>query len=292
VLYLIATGLGVLAYAAYRYANATSLSPDGRIYGTFRAERPPRPFLYRWLLPLVLRDRLNAWQAVTGGALIASAPLLAWYLRECALSHEAALCGVLLWVGLPGIYRINTRFPVLVDAPAMALALLAACLVLSGHLWFGVAVSLLSGCVSERAPVFASVFCWNPWLLLGLASPLLVHLLVTPGRWPEWHGRPGLQSPLQAGITARRAMPTDIQTALVPWGAVAPLALLSGQWHPAAVVGVALAYGQTLVATDFVRLYQWSAPLLIPLAVGVMPEGWEPLILVAHLLNPWSRNDV
>lgn len=290
-LYLISTGIGVLALAAYAYANAPALSPDGRIYGAFHVERPPRPFIYRWLLPLVLRDNLTAWRVTTGGALIASAPLLAWYLVECAVSHQAALWGVLLWVGLPGIYRISTRFPVLVDAPAICLALLAACLVLSGHLWLGVAVSCLSGCVSERAPVFASVFAWQPLLLIGLTPFLLVHLLVKPGRNPDWRNKQ-LANPIKAGLFGRRGAPVDMQTVFLPWGAVAPLALLSGSWHPAAVVGVVLAYAQVLVATDLVRLYSWAAPLLIVLAVGVLPAGWAPLILAAHLLNPWGRNDV
>lgn len=53
--------------------------------------------------------------------------------------------------------------------------------------------------------------------------------------------------------------------------------------------GMAVAYGQMLVAWDTIRMIQWSAPVVLPRAVAVIPTAWRLPAVVATWFNPWAR---
>ena len=72
---------------------------------------------------------------------------------------------------------------------------------------------------------------------------------------------------------------------VAPWG---PLLLGLGALTPQLAVALALGYGQLVVATDSVRLYQWAAPVLALACVAVVPPVWLPLFAVALVFNPWK----
>jgi hypothetical protein len=59
-------------------------------------------------------------------------------------------------------------------------------------------------------------------------------------------------------------------------------------WQLGAVLVVA--YGQCLVATDTVRLYQWAAPVMI--LQLALPVAWLPVLLVLHVVNPFRTEGV
>jgi hypothetical protein len=192
------------------------------------------------------------------------------------------------------------RMPVLTDQFGVLLALVAASLALNGLLIPAVGVAALACTINERAPVFAAVFAWEPWLMLGVLPYLAALWLIEPGALPAhvgYHeqtvGR--LKRALDQPLTAVREYKKDLWlnmggavVMLAPWGAVLPLWLLGDVTWPS-VAALVLGYGMCFVADGYARLYQWGAPALIAVAapVAVGTGAWLPLLLVAHLWNPW-----
>lgn len=248
-----------------------SLTPDGARYLAMRHERVARPFHLRWLIPAICgTDRLR-WEIVTRGAVLSLAPLAWWYTG----SPWMAACAL-----LPGVW-FNWSHPVLVDAPGMALALLAACL------WpvcwpAALVVAVLAGCVRETAPVWSAVYAWHPALLVGLV-PVAVRWLMKAGGDPCGYDQQ-LAHPWRASRVAHRGRWLDPFLMVTPWG---PLVLGLAAPTPQLGAAIGVGYAQTLIATDTVRLYQWAWPVLALAAVTVAPT-WAPLIALGVAFNPWK----
>jgi hypothetical protein len=161
--------------------------------------------------------------------------------------------------------------PVLVDAPAMAG-------VLAARRW----PSLAWGClapISERAPVWAALYSWNAGpVFLGLTLMLIaMRRKHSPRRAPAW----------KVGLS-RGERWSDAKAMALLWGA-GLAALWSTSWTLQEALIVVVAYGQMLVAYDTVRMIQWSAPVVLPRAVAVIPAPWRLPALVATWVNPWAR---
>jgi hypothetical protein len=251
------------------------LTPDGVRYITSVTERVARPFHYRWLIPKLCRDRALWWHRCTYWSLWACLPALWWYIGGW---HGVAAAAA--FTGLAGLWQFNRAHPVLVDAPAMLLAVLAADACRHGLWPLGLALAVVAGCIRETSPAFAAIFAWSPIPLVGLIAPAIRHLQ-KPGADPchlEWT----LDHPFAASRKFHAGMP--FAAWVLPWGA-ALLGLAHPSWQLAAVL--ALAYGQCAVATDTVRLYQWAAPVLLAAAVTGLPLQVLPLFVVAHLANPF-----
>jgi hypothetical protein len=222
-------------------------------------------------------------QRVALVVVLACVAALGWHATEVA--WRAALAAVLV-VPLAGVVRLNVRvFPVLVDLPAMALAAVAAtALVYDLPWWTVVGVAMVAGATKESAPVFAALWAWHPLPLLGLVVPAVVRALVRPG--PEVAGLEHLavttEQPWRASREAHAGRWLDHQLWLVPWGPA-----LVGLWGagPEVLVPLAVAYGQTLVATDTVRLYQWGFVPLVVAAAVVVPWAAVPVVVA---LVVWS----
>lgn len=260
------------------------LTPDGLRY---LADRPPFPFNLRWLAPKLCGSRRRRWSVVTRGSLVGSTVLVV-LLAHLHLGWWPSVAAGALVAGLPSL-RFLWQHTVLVDAPALLLALASA--VACGHHWYPVAtvLAVVAGLTMERAPVFAALFAWHPLPLVGLAAPLIVALLRRPG--PDVLDEANawvLEHPIQA---ARKFHPNwlDPLVMLTPWGVC-----LAGLIDPSPQVAatVAVGYSQLAVATDSVRLYQWAAPVLAIAAVGVIPVPWLLLAVVAHWCNPLAGNGV
>jgi hypothetical protein len=251
-----------------------SLTPDGVRYFAAASQRVARPFHLRWLLPRLLGADSARWQVVTRTSVLAIGVLTAVY------AHSVWMGCV---VALPGIW-FNWRHPVLVDAPAMALALAAALL------WpispaAAIALVLIAGCVRETAPVWSAVYAWQPWLLVGLV-PVAVRWLMRQGSdvldaenaWILVH-------PIKASAKYHRGLWTDAGTMVAPWGGlVAAVAFLDARLE----VALGLAYAQLLAATDSVRLYQWAAPVLAASCVAGLPSWALPFVALFVVFNPWK----
>lgn len=277
------------AYALRWYSEGMTVTPDGKYYlARGLGHAVPRPYALRWALPKILGGDPRKWVVANAVVLVLTGPLLFWYFQLQAVSRVEALVGVALYVGLPGVWRLNVRYPVLVDAAGMAFALLSACCVLTGAWWAAVGFALIGAAVCEKSPVFAAAFSFSCLPLLGL--------LVVAAAWvwsehsddkPEW-----LRQPLAAAREFHKGQWLDATKVFLPWGAVGVLVLISSGWRPEAWVALALGYGSLYVANDMTRLYQWAAPALIPVALCALPMEWAAPILAAHLLNPWGSPDV
>jgi hypothetical protein len=167
----------------------------------------------------------------------------------------------------------------------MALTTLAAWLAVHGHLEAALGVAALAAAVWEKSPLFAAAFSWQPWLLLALLVPL-VRMRVPPPAPPDDQT---LAHPIKTGLQWHRNQWRNPYKMALPWGACL-IALVDPPIELA--VALVLAYGQLLMATDTVRLYQHAAPMACIAAASVCPIEWAWVILAAHWLNPWAGDGV
>ncbi len=257
-----------------------SLTPDGVRYVASSKRRVARPFHYRWLAPTLCRDSKKRWVWTARISVLSLAPLIWWY-----VGGIRGLAAIGLLVGFAGVVRFNLEHPVLVDAPAMAAALLCACLVQDGRWMAAIPVALFAGTIRETAPVFAAAFAWSPLPLLGLIPVAIRHLQAEGPDVLDEENRWILDHPLKASRKYHQGF--TIPNWVLPWG-MGILCLAHPTWQLA--VAAVLAYGQCLVATDTVRLYQWCWPVVALCAVQAVPLRWLPVVVVAHLANPFQGN--
>jgi hypothetical protein len=253
-------------------------TPDGVRYTAMQTGRTAKPFHFRWLLPFLCKNK-RSWQ------------IAAWASGFAYLALVGAYTGTwqapILALSLSGVIGYNLKHPVLVDLPAMALAL-GSVVALDAGLWYvAIVLVLLAGCTKESSPVFAACWAWSPLLLVGLV-PVLVRALIRPGSDPLSHYPEHveiLKHPIRSSWRFHKDEPIWIY--VLPWG-ICVLGIANGS--PQLWVTLAFAYAQLLVATDSVRLYQWAAPVAILTAVPMLPAQWLPVLLVLHLINPF-RSD-
>lgn len=254
--------LPLAACAVHVYRTGQGLSPDGRYYAlSAKGERVPRPYSLRWALPLTLGDRAWAWQAASFIGIVVTAWLL-----------DPRAAWLFLWLPMTAL---NCRLPVLVDAPAFALALGSALAASRGWWALSVALGLAAGACKESAPVFAAAWSLSPWPLLGLLAAGWWRRAAAPDQ--EWLERPW---------SSARRDPLDWRRMLLPWGAVLPLAWAGAAWDRATLaagVALVLGYAQLLRSMDDARLYQWAFPAVAVLACRA--EGWW--VLPALALHPF-----
>lgn len=241
----------------------------------------PVPFSLRPLVPWLCGTSERAWIAMT----FISAATAAAATGVLAHQHGAGLGGALfascLLLGLPWL-RFCVSAPILVDMPMLAFALGAAVLA-PVHLPFALLLAWVGAAASEKVPVLAALFAWNPLLLTALCVPLILWA-VMPKAKPDRE----LYSGLRVGLAAHRGRWREPRLMLLPWGACL-VALVPAVW---VAVALAVGYGQLLVATDSVRLYQSVAPVICVVAALSVPPEWYAPVLLAHWFNPWAGDGV
>jgi hypothetical protein len=186
---------------------------------------------------------------------------------------------VWLFCWLPGIFALNVRLPVLVDAPSFALAIGAAVAWQRGEHPMALSLAIASGLCKESGPVFAALFAQNPFLLIGTVP----HAVRPWFRGATKGDEPWLAHPFREARKARDVL--SFGTMVLPWGSVALLACLGAHWDRAtllAMIALAIGYGQLLIAQDAARLYQWAAPTVLVLAARADVGVWLLPLLVAH----------
>lgn len=261
-------------------APKITLSPDGHRYIAATQQRVARPFHWRWLIPFLLRNQKpTVWVWLTRLSLVGLLPATFWYVGGGWHGLAAAACVA----GLSGVWAINRRFPILVDAPAMLLALLSADLIRSGLWPLAISLILIGAATRETTPIFASLFAWNPLPLLGLLVVGVRHLQAEGPDVLDDEARWILDHPRLASKKYHAGMP--IATWILPWGA-GLLAL--GSMSPQLALTLGVAYAQCAIATDTLRLYMWSFPVVLAAAVSGVPTRWLPLLVVLHLANPFA----
>lgn len=253
------------------------VSPDGlRYLAMARGETMPRPFLFRWLAPALLGSNPDArWSRAARFSFGACCVLGALYCWN--------VWALLVPFGLAGL-TVQVRAPVLVDLHAMALALASAVLAMNGWWIPSIFVALIAGFTKETSPIFAAAWAWSPWPLLGLIGPIC-RAVVKPGddvpQCRQGLAAEALTHPLRTALHVHRSQP--FAWWVLPWGALI-VGLASFDLQLAVVL--LLAYGQCVVATDLVRLYQWAWPTLALASFDAVPRAWWPVLVVAHLASP------
>lgn len=267
-----------------------NVTPDGQRYVMASTQRVARPFHYRWLVPKLCKNDALRWRYMTAASLAACDVLIYCYagggLRGVAAS--------LMALGFAGVFKFNWKHPVLVDAPGMACALGSAVAFQHGVGTLGIALALLGGCVRETSPVFAALYAWNPLALIGVLPVAVRHLqregpdVLDPGnRWVLDHPFRASQQ-FHLGKRWRNDLPVQTLPCaayVLPWGGA-----LVAVAHPSAqfVCTVAVAYALVAVATDTMRLYQWSWPVVVLCAVHAVPLSWLPLLVILTIANPFQ----
>ena len=248
------------------------ISPDGLRYLQMAARRAaPQPFHLRWFVPALCGDSIRRWQIAT---------YVGYAVFVICVGLMGGWTAALLVATLSGP-ALGFRLPVLIDAPALGMAALAAATVDIPIL--SVMLALIAGMTSERAPLFAALWAWSPIPLVGLIAPAVRALLFRPG--PDVDVLIGtdagnaLIAPWRIGL---RRNWHDINL-IAPWGGL----LAAFLWMDMRMaITMIVAYGQLAVATDTIRLYQWSAPVL---AIALSNHlDWHICIILALItwFNP------
>jgi hypothetical protein len=281
---LILIAIPTIAYLLTWWFTGWALSPDGVFYLKMsKKEVVPLPYAQRWLLPWLLRTE-RAWTAMGVLSTIMMPFLTALYVGG---SFSKQILAELLFIGLPGIWRLNVRLPILVDPTAMCLALLAAILEHHGHSSLAILAVLLGTAVKETTPIFAAIFTGS-WLpLLGISAVLVCWSCWVRNGAPGKPEEPWLQHPVRE---ARKVHDFFHALAIVaPWGAVAVLAYFAPWWSflgLIAALALVAGYGQLLAAQDNARLFQWAAPAVIALVLQ-HPPSWVWPVAFLGLFNPY-----
>ena len=257
------------------------LTPDGARYFAASEQRVARPFHYRWLLPKLLGKDYRRWRRVTHGALWLSLPMMYLYAGGGWRGVAAAACVT----SLSGVWHFNRKYPVLVDATGMAIALSSAVAVQHGLWPLGLALAVVGGCVRETSPLFAALYAWNPLALLGLVAPAVRHLQREGPDILDAENAWILKNQFKAARKYHDPAIIPPPRYVLPWGAV--IVALSN-FSPQLGIALAASYAQMLVATDTVRLYMWSWPVVLAAAVHAVPLSWLPVLVALQLANPFA----
>lgn len=265
------------------------LGPDSARYVLAgQGQRVAKPFHLRVLLPWVCEDVERRWRFVW----LASWPLLigltAWFGWLRGLELWPALAAGVLVAGLSGVWGPPVVRPVGVDLPGMVLAL-GSLVAFEAGLWpLGVVLVVFAALTKESMPVWAALWSWSIWPLIGLLAPLVVGLVRKPVI-DEVTAHPNLREvhdhPIRSALVAHRGRWRDGWLMVAPWG-VTLVGLVEPSWP--LVVCLVVAYCQLLVATDTVRLLHTAAGVPMALAaVAVVPTSWLLLVVVGHVF--WFR---
>lgn len=262
-IFLVGLFISFLIYSLHRYRQPLGFSPDGAYYRKAALGLPvPSPYSRRWLLPKLLGVSTRPWEITSAISFIISGALI------CSLFGPWA---TFFFVASTGLGALNVRLPVLVDMPAFMVAIVALFCLTHGHVAIAVALSVLAGACSEKAPVFVALWSWNPWCLLGLLGARWTTSIAKPDQ--EW-----LKHPCKAARESRDLL--DWKRMLLPWGGLLITVPLLN-FH--ALVALLVGYGQCLIAQDDSRLYQWAMISLFPL-LAFVPAWLLPIAAVWHLI--------
>jgi hypothetical protein len=272
------------------YISKSSISPDERFYMNPK-QKPPAPYVYRWLPRLLFVKHHKMWRWSSRVSLLLCGPLLYLTLRAWGLEPHQALLGVWIFCGLQGIFYLNTLFLGLVDQLGMVFMLASAAATLNGQIVLGVVLSFVGGSCSERTPVFAALSSMSFWPLLGLISPILARYIIEPGAVPK-PNNPSLFwwlkiSVFEVGKRKNGPRIMDWRIMIAPWGVCAILLPIGcATAEPLLVVSAGasllIGYAQMRIATDTQRLFQWAFVPVIAISVLVLPVWAYPLVIALH----------
>ena len=275
--------IALAIYALNVWRGGSAITPDGAFYlASGRGEATPLPYALRYL-PRVVRS-LAGWRAMHAGSYLAL--IAATYAAVHHVSAAHATPAALTLAALPSI-RQSTTWPVLLDMPHWA-AIATVVALAQVHPAIGFAVCLWSMFITERTAIFAAVAAapWLPWEYIAAAVGLSVAWVVAfkyAGLYPKAQGVEWLDRPVHAAIAKHRK--SMMWSWWLPWGgAVVALPHLT----PWALMMVALAYAQCIVAQDRARLYTTAAvPVMLSLT-SIDPMALYVVAVITYL-TPYTE---
>ncbi len=257
-------------------AQHVRISPDGLVYMKAAAGHlVPSPYSRRWLLPKLLGNNPGRWVWLTWISLALTPLAAAVYFAAAELSGARFWYATALLCILPGVWRSSWRFPVLIDAPSFLLTLLTAAVAIR----WPIATPLLAlplGALRESGPVFAALWAWSPWPLVGLAAA---------GWWRKSAppDQPWLAHPIREAWKLRRTMGWDASVYLWPLG---PALLGTLEARLQVWLTLVITAAQLALAQDTIRLTAAALPVLVVAAAHVTPSALMPLgLLIALFLR-------
>jgi hypothetical protein len=241
VIYAALTGLVVVAL--YVWQCGVKPCQDGARYCSSKPQ--PSPF----------HRRFHAWpprvlMIVTWASFVAIAAMLGTWQRA------------LLFATLPGVWMCCVM-PTTTDGPCAALAV-ASGLCFPSHPVIGAVLSMASGVIHERGPVFAALYSWSPLPLVGLVAV----------QWWAKRAAPPEDSPDLADhlvglgfvdtVLAHRPHVNLLGEGGLLWSmrGIIPLAAWLGA-PMQAWVALGVAFASRIIATDTARSMMWAAPALL-----------------------------
>ena len=268
----------------YWYAEETRVTPDGVFYlAQAEGDAVPFPYRLRGLLPRLLGPSRLRWHRMNSISLVVLSAGL-WVYTGSPLAILFLLCFPLL-----SFWR---NAPILQDLPALALAVWAAN-VLGWNTSAGIVFALLAGLVNEKAPLFAALYAWSPFPLIGYLSTGISYLGTREGPMPERiTAQPEmceemeyvLAHPFRSAQRFLRSRWGDGGLWIQPWGGMV-LALFNPSFQLGATTAVA--FGMCFTATDSLRMMVWALPVVAAAVAGLQ---WEAAVAALALSWFWGRN--
>ena len=250
--------IAVAAVALYVWQDGIRKCFDGERYVSRKAQPSPFHRRFHYWPPQVLA--VSTWLSIVA-----------------ITSSFHSVGAALMFATLPGVWFCAVN-PTTVDMVSMSLAW-GCSLLWPAHPYVAIALSLLSGVVHERGPVFAAVYTLSPWPLLGLLAV-------------QWWAK---RAPVIVRNDSDRFVGTSFVSAVTAHrgardllGGDGLLWSLRGVSVAAAWLGTsragwsafALAATSRLVSTDAGRCMIWCAPPML----AAMPEI-PPWVVAAHVLT-------
>lgn len=281
-IYLYSLLMGIVAYTLRAWSRGFKISapPDSITYRAMANGTPvPDPFRLRWLIPMIMRTQdLLLWQIMDGASLILTTPLISWL---AVLHGVDPLFAAALWVSLP-LWDILSKLTGMIDPPALLVALMAACLHFSGHYTSALITAIIGAMMAPKVPVF--IILWTCSLrYLPAFLPILGAYALAPKGEPLIHPE-AINHPWRSSMMKNGSFLHNIREIVLPWGAV----LASIIDFPLLYLPLVLvAYSQLFRALDRARLFMWAAPILIILALRIIPENLLFLSILLTWFNPY-----
>jgi hypothetical protein len=256
------------------------VSTDGLRYLAMAEGLPQAiPYHLRWLLPKLLGIDARKWEILNQ----ISIPTVAMLISVYAWLHgvdpvRAAILGG-MFMTLLFVRGFWGQYPILTDTPGMALSMLAA--IVPGP-WC-IPVAILGGCVRETVPIYAALYAWSPWPLVGLVAPAL-RLLWKPGVERDERVAGLLRNPWRTSWERNKKGWTNWKVMVSPWAGFL-FAAFNPSWQLLWVYLACLA--PSLRHHTIVRVYIMAVPI-VAVALGGVSEWAFCVAVLAHFLVPWE----
>lgn len=291
-----------IAYLILLYLDidreAIEITPDGRRY--YSGNKLIMPYHLRWLLPYLCRQSELLWNIFTLIPLVVMPLVMYEYLLLKGIQEQYAVLGSVLLLGLPGVTIVNFYGKYLTDGFGMMTMLTAIYLYELGLIELAILTAVIGTMANEKVFVFCFLITLNYLFLIPLIAVLIRFLLFKKADKDFLGGDEIAKRPLSAGIKYHRNLLFDYKIILLTWG-VGILGIINSINQPLTLLPLSAGYLMIFFATDTVRLFQWSFPIVILLAVhfiSFLISDLNNLIVtpvlmllgLLHLYNPFRRN--